>query len=403
VSDLPPQAVDQASVLVRFDRWLFRHPLSLAFSLSAGALQLIGPHVGGLINNETLRESAATFLPAILLAFHTLVVFILVVSLYVWCRPRINPEDTKSRTAVEKLYSRWSWVWVLWLALYSVWTIDVFLQIPQKRLIASNARALAAAYEADPRIPDGALNLIQSALEIVKNNEYPRSAIVARSLPLEKAIESFQDSTESLRKSALPSKVILDTINNVQTLVLVLCFYVLVRSPRPRTEAPPLDPLPLGTALVILLFITQAGISWQYPLSPHLEWFSRISGFAAGVGIALLVGRLESRAIGAPIWTIVALYLYAIIQVDWPDLEGQRLMLAILPGAALMLKTLFFFFMCWLMRSGVLQFYFERTRTEMEYVGPEERRVDRDRLEYVARMLASRTRDSQPNLTRTGN
>jgi len=120
-----------------------------------------------------------------------------------------------------------------------------------------------------------------------------------------------------------------------------------------------------------LVRILSREVTDQHPL-PQLA-FMLVSGLAAGVGVALLVGRFESTYLRTPQPILVLLYIYALIQATY-GLYNSNLYVGKLADANphvvriaisivfLVLKLVLFAFVTWLMTGGRLMFYFDNIR-----------------------------------------
>ena len=177
--------------------------------------------------------------------------------------------------------------------------------------------------------------------------------------------------------------IIFNTLfNYANTLMIVLCFYVLNKNGEHQQEGPGAKKaLPVigvvafvggNLLLVAFLFIAQ--------LSGENRVANLVTGIVAGIAMALFVGRLQSKFLGPPSWLLVALYSYTAIQPLFVYLEQNSPGAVLLIDVALILKCLLYLYMAWLFQSGDLLFYFARVMRTYRTV-PEQRRAFRKLLE----------------------
>jgi hypothetical protein len=250
-------------------------------------------------------------LPIVLPTFQA---FVITVLLFFIPAPRQNAKKFPETTAaIIQFYHVWTYLWVSWLALYLV----------------------LAAFQISP----------VSDTSIIH--------------PWQSLITNF--------------------FNNISTIFFVMAYVIL--SERTVLSGGDTKPLPWGKFVAGLIVITGAefGIA-QFEVRMHgsaaqttmiFEW---ISGVAAAVSIALFVGRLESKTIDPPRALVVALYFYAAIQVAWASFPNAARLTLVVLNLALVLKSLLFLFVAWLLQSGVLMFYMTRQRKILD-TGKEERRA----------------------------
>jgi hypothetical protein len=162
------------------------------------------------------------------------------------------------------------------------------------------------------------------------------------------------------------TEALVQFLANLNTLFLVLCFVVL-RDPPSTAPDRPAGPRRvrevrvIGGAMLAAVTLAECACTWR-EWREQILYFRLIGGAAGGVALALLVGRLESKALSAPVLVIVLLYLYAVLQgamtaIDnSPDLEQAAFLLA------LPLKCVLFLFINWVLGSGRLMTYIRRVR-----------------------------------------
>lgn len=165
---------------------------------------------------------------------------------------------------------------------------------------------------------------------------------------------------------------LLNVGNNLPTIGLIICYHITAArtvSEVDGTVEPRRLPWEKPIVIVIFLMITEFIVRANEAISPHpisgipqnaIQIFAWISGIAAGLATALLVGRLDSRFIGLSPYIITLLYVYAVIQAAWPTFGDNPMTRIVIVNIALALKILLFAVMYWLFRSGVLLYYLEQ-------------------------------------------
>jgi hypothetical protein len=194
----------------------------------------------------------------------------------------------------------------------------------------------------------------------------------------------------ALKEDSWPAALvaaILNFANNLPTTALVIC-YIIASETTVDTQGdePEEKHLPWQSVFGVLLLATVIDLVVRLNVVGHVipvPWnlpkaFVWLSGITAGLATALVVGRLDSKFIGLPSWTVVALYGYAVIQPGWSSFSDPAVR-AVLLNTALTLKLLLFVVVWWLFKSGVFLFYLERVRHVLDEVQDE-------RTVYLARV-----------------
>lgn len=171
-----------------------------------------------------------------------------------------------------------------------------------------------------------------------------------------------------------------DVFSNAQTTLFVICYLVLSRETLAESAAtkkfrPTKFWMPAMALLVMAIFTELVAASVIGETQQFTIVTRSLIGLASAVGMAMFVGRLESRFFGAPASVIVALYFYAALQVfyvlfelpqdealpEWVAQAYSALMLVkpIVVALALPLKVLLFLVVYWALTTGRLLFYFE--------------------------------------------
>ena len=143
--------------------------------------------------------------------------------------------------------------------------------------------------------------------------------------------------------------------NIVNTAMIFLCFNVL------NLDDEDDEHLPLS-ALIRLVFILLVSVLVITIITGKLDGATLLTGIAAGVIMALYVGRLQSKFLGPRPWLLILLYSYTAIQPLVLYIRDQPIWAVIILDFALILKCLLFLYMTWLFQSGLLLFYFARIK-----------------------------------------
>lgn len=149
------------------------------------------------------------------------------------------------------------------------------------------------------------------------------------------------------------------------TVMFLLCFIVMWAVTVDERAHASLNPTPYWACAIIVFVIEIASI-----LHGSASWVDYVNGVIGAVAMAMLVGRLESKYLSAPIWVIVALYGYAAIQPLWflADSNIPTLSRATILWLALALKALLFLVVVWSMESRRLLFYMARVRSLQDHI-----------------------------------
>lgn len=159
--------------------------------------------------------------------------------------------------------------------------------------------------------------------------------------------------------------LIVDALNLTTSTLLFLCYLVMVLRSAPASVFHWYRVVVRVFAFAAL-FILAEGLTAAYFPDPSgafgkQGYFDSLQGLLSGVGIALLVGRLESKLIDTSRWIVAALYSYAVLQFAYPVLtvhtQEKVLTFLILTSLALILKVLLFWEFRRLIISGALTYY----------------------------------------------
>jgi hypothetical protein len=294
----------------------------ILFPLASGLLSLLAACLARV--TELLQEP---WFYAGLLTFHCLVCVVLLFSI-----PKSRADITiepRAATAVEQFFEVWERLWVFWIFLYL--------------LIATNA------WMTFFDLPNGD-GWLWASLE--------------------------------------------NLFNNLQTMGLVLMYIVLTKTTVDLKKAQSKLPWAKGLSVVAVVTTAEGFLRFFHQNAPSVlsdtlsspDIFRWLSGICAGVALALVVGRLDSKYVNPPTLVMPLLYLYAIIQPAWSvfDNPEERLVRNVLMLVALALKCLLFIFVAWLLESGVLFFYLERMAHLIDHAQDERRK-------YLGRLVNGAT------------
>lgn len=174
----------------------------------------------------------------------------------------------------------------------------------------------------------------------------------------------------------------IDCLNNIQGVLLFLCYWSLTTITVDETEVPKKRSFPYALLCVAIALFFIADMASPGDQTTRMI-FRLLSGLWVGVSMGLLVGCLESEYLHVisgryPTSRRVAigsLYLYAVLQVAFvgfgfqygaslrPDLMLVENFASIL---SLPLKLLFISLCYWLLREGRLEFYMQKTRKTIQ-------------------------------------
>ena len=328
----------EAKVVSRFGPWAAEHWKKL--------LKLLSPLLAPTIINLALPVLVGA--PEALKGYSKVapyalnLVAIAIIAVMVHRTPLVDQERyrTESERVIE-FHLYWRWFWIVWFMTYAVLTV---FSLP---LFTVNGKSSMSLLERDPSLApyvDALMNLFA----------------------------------------------------NVANLLLILCYLSLARFGSRY-------PSYLGIGIVFLVVVTLPELIWLFarqtvdarsPIAVVIPIIILAAYAAIGtVSLALLTGRVESRAISPPLWVILLLYLYAAIQMMYPVIRAisglaandpmmEATIEVIRQGfffAALALKTLLFILLQWLLQSGVLLFYFHW----LSEIGKSPDGVDDERTKFV--------------------
>jgi DNA-binding winged helix-turn-helix (wHTH) protein len=164
--------------------------------------------------------------------------------------------------------------------------------------------------------------------------------------------------------------------NIVNTAMVILCYNVLNQEPgRQRRSGVFTGPAAIGLALLALIPL----LSGSRPLTPQqgLAAFTLLTGLYAGIYMALLVARLQSKFLDPAPLLVVLLFSYTAIQPLALYIQIFKDWAWAVLDYALILKCLLYLYVLWLIRSGDLLFYFREVKRTYDDRVDQRRRAHR--------------------------
>jgi hypothetical protein len=161
---------------------------------------------------------------------------------------------------------------------------------------------------------------------------------------------------------------------NSNSLIIALSYVILNKPTVGKDADRSISEIPLlpGLAIVMTVTLIEGTLLFSYPKEDSvtiLTAFDWASGMAAGIMMALYVGRMQSKFLGPSPILLFFLYSYIAIQPLYIYVahfyKGWTVLIL---DAALILKCLLCLYMIKLFRSGRLLFYFVRVRRTYQTV-----------------------------------
>jgi DNA-binding winged helix-turn-helix (wHTH) protein len=194
---------------------------------------------------------------------------------------------------------------------------------------------------------------------------------------------------------APPVRDILTTLfNNLGTAAFVLCYNILNQPVEIKAGRREIRDTPwvLSSVVFVVALLLVEVFAWKFSPSEVererlLYACGLVSGVVGAIGMALFMGRLQSKFFGPSPWLVIALYSYTAIQplfiflVNVPsskqvfDAATVTLIAVVLVNVALILKCMLYLYVALLFKSGGLLFYFVQVRRT--YLN-----VDKERREF---------------------
>jgi phosphate/sulfate permease len=147
-------------------------------------------------------------------------------------------------------------------------------------------------------------------------------------------------------------------INNISSLFILYAFLILYFRREDRTNNN------TWRFIFLLLFTVSGCIMFQVEGGNDIKnIYSIIGGLFAGLSIALISGRLDSKFLSIPFWIIVVLYIYALIQTSIPNFDKNSEDIYNIwyksanMNIALIAKSLFLILFSWLTSTNRLLYY----------------------------------------------
>lgn len=282
----------------------------------------------------------------------------------------------ESDQAVVSVHHDWMWLWTVWFILYALMSVQEFSLIKLHKENHSRANALTTSYDEIYDRLKVRIRGAECAQECDESRDSPPgpnckhlcadlrhlSWAQARrefycpthDLPCGKLRRLMREKTvteERLTAHYDRSAVALNLFNNFQSVIFYL-LYTRIRRPEDRR----LRWLPwLGVSLIAgLVHAAHLTFDWQFAPPDAYAW---VGGIVAGSLLALLVSELDRSVPHGPRALVAILYVYAVIQSTWGLFESRPVLMLIMTTSALLMKTVLFFWIYWIIDSGALQYY----------------------------------------------
>ena len=297
--------------------------------------------------------------------------------------------------------------WVLLLGVISTIVLSIVLLVRSDtrkwaRLSVSIAQAvvLIAAYVDSRSNPKGFNQIKDDSYKIAKDAsersvKYWRNILftwvlfyVVLAIQVHPSIEPPPANSGIGNLAWLSLSIASDLINNINTLLVILCYDVLHRPIEIREGKLSVGDSYLGIGLVLIIVFLGLEIisvigSSSDSIKAVLAGWSLGSGIVGGIAVALFVGRLQSMFLGPRRLLIIALYSYIALQPLYVHFGGHQndaeiRNAVILINAALVLKCLLYFYLAFLFKSGRLLFYLVWVRRTYHKVGTEWQNFQQD-------------------------
>lgn len=327
-------------------------------------------------------------------------------------RPPHMPDMSHANEQADYFYRRWLWLWGVWMLLYFGLFAFHWGLAPQaiamRRLewtleeqYAKADTTAAIALESSDRHAtlDGAvrdsLRRTRDDLALAaKTHSYVPLWGMGdgrRAATVDSVSRRLVEARARMASTMKWTQAIFDTLNNLQTFILLLCFFWLDRASRRLDEDLNMEPLTTGIiGVVVLAFAEYAVVMGGEAGRPAGEFLRWMSGIASGVAMALLVERVSGAIIGTPKWVMLVLMGYAIIQAAWGAFEDNASLMLVLTSIALILKLILFIVVAWLLDTGVLLFYYKKRYEFGEKVEGGRKRIEQERVVFVEAYLKAK-------------
>jgi DNA-binding winged helix-turn-helix (wHTH) protein len=184
--------------------------------------------------------------------------------------------------------------------------------------------------------------------------------------------------------------IVTTLFNNLSTTMFVVCYKVLNQPVEIKAGKRDINDIPWlgwGLALAVAFFLVEISTFRLFDnpaaRAEPLYALNLVSGIVGAIGMALYMGRLQSKFLGPSPGLVITLYSYTAIQplfiflVSVPEdkqvfEEATVTLVAVaLINTALILKCLLFLYVTLLVKSGSLLFYFVKVRRTYLNVAPE--------------------------------
>lgn len=315
---------------------------------------------------------ASKWFPALCFGAHLLVILILFGFTYL-VKPLTSKKYKGISKAVKDFHKALLFLWIVWAALYCVLTYQAIYNIQIHDAIVREAKSMESniqnplssainqniekerkdevitslkeylSYGKTKNVEAARkdMNTISEIVEFVK--KYPGYMNADLVNTLKSSVEYFEKHKDESMSKAL--EILLNFINNLQSVAMILLFWVLA-FPRKLKE--------IYLIAIVCLVATAAFATVDIRFAGSM---GILVGIFGGLTMALWVGRLDSKFLGAHFLITLALYAYAILQVAWFAYQYEDEKILIITSLALMFKIVVYFVCSWILVEGRLLYF----------------------------------------------
>lgn len=408
---------------ISFRKWL----VTLGKSRPAQLLAIVTAVNAGLnmLNAWNLPEVLKHLSPWLMAVHHSLQALV-ILALMLFLVPNRCAEITGMKDEAlefaanvqDQFYAYFRWIWISWFFLYVVMAFLAFgiqsmivgyTTPPTKTdsnqnpdligyvktnlvsyLKSENDEQLSGAFlDEMAKSPNTSIDesFIRKSVRSLEDAEYQ-----GKVLPHSKELALLKD----FRRIFILESFLKHLFGNLQTLAFISSYFVLLCKKRNHSHSADLGAVPFLLVIVLLLALCEL---MMIVLNSHyhtLQIFNWLTSIFAGVSMALLYSRLESRRLDGPGWVTSILFAYAVLQIadTLPQVTiAEKVLKSVVYSGYLIGKLVFFVFVLWLLESGLMLYYIY---SRIVSISTDEQARRTFLLEHVTASRNSRNQGVQP-------